>query len=48
LTDWARRFAERKNTLTIFILSMCRIQVDKPYKIKVFANADDKLHSELN
>jgi hypothetical protein len=24
-TDWARRFAERKNTLTIFILSMCRI-----------------------
>ncbi len=24
-SDWARRFAERKNTLTIFILSMCRI-----------------------
>ena len=25
LTDWAWRFAEKKNTLTIFILSMCRI-----------------------
>ena len=26
-TAWARKFAERKNTLTIFILSMCRIQL---------------------
>jgi hypothetical protein len=25
ISDWARRFAEVKNTLTIFILSMCRI-----------------------
>ncbi len=25
MSDWARRFAEIKNTLTIFILSMCRI-----------------------
>ena len=47
-SDWARRFAERKNTLTIFILSMCRIQVDKPDKLKVFSMADEKLHPELN
>ena len=25
LSDWARRFAEIKNMLSIFILSMCRI-----------------------
>jgi hypothetical protein len=24
-SDWARKFAERKHTLTIFLLSMCRI-----------------------
>jgi hypothetical protein len=24
-SDWARGFAEKKNTLSIFILSMCRI-----------------------
>jgi hypothetical protein len=24
-SDWARRFAEIKNTFSIFILSMCRI-----------------------
>ena len=32
MSDWARRFAEIKNTLTIFILSMCRIQVEKNEK----------------
>ena len=26
-TDWARKFAQHKNTLTVFILSMCRIKV---------------------
>jgi hypothetical protein len=29
-TDWARRFAEKRNTLTIFILSMCRGKVEIP------------------
>ena len=28
-TDLARKFAERKKTLTIFILSMCRIFLDE-------------------
>jgi hypothetical protein len=28
-SDWARGFAKVPNTLTIFILSMCRIKVDK-------------------
>ena len=37
-TDQARKFAEIKNTLTIFILSMCRIQVNNSVKAKVFAN----------
>ena len=32
MSDWARRFAEVKNTLTIFILSMCRIEVEKNEK----------------
>ena len=32
MSDWARRFAEIKNTLTIFILSMCRIEVEKNEK----------------
>ena len=36
-SDWARRFAQIKNTLTIFILSMCRIEVEKSVKEKVYA-----------
>jgi hypothetical protein len=27
-SDWARGFAEIKNTLTFFILNMCRIKMD--------------------
>jgi hypothetical protein len=38
-SDWARAFAEIKNTISIFILSMCRIQVDKKNKEKVFREA---------
>ncbi len=28
-SDWARRFAEIKNTISIFILSMCRIEIEE-------------------
>ncbi len=45
-TDWARKFAIRKNTLTIFILSMCRILVDENKIAKIFAN--DENDSDLN
>ena len=38
ISYWAKRFAERKNTLTIFVLSMCRIQVDNFVKEKVYAS----------
>jgi hypothetical protein len=37
LSDWSRRFAEIKNTLTIFILSMCRIEIGIDDKAKVYA-----------
>jgi hypothetical protein len=58
-SEWARRFAEINNTLTIFILSMCRIYVDKfckvkdysmeeYHKVKDFSMEDDELPPELN
>jgi len=39
MSDWARRFAEVKNTLSIFILSMCRIEVDTAAKEKVYGKS---------
>lgn len=39
MSDWARRFAEVKNTLSIFILSMCRIEVEKADKEKVYGKS---------
>ena len=44
-SDWARGFAEIKNTLSFFILSMCRIQVDDSNKEKVLR---EKCLKEMN
>ena len=38
---WARRFAEIKNTLSIFILSMCRIHVDHSDKRRIYSKASN-------
>jgi hypothetical protein len=39
LSDWARRFAEKSNTLTIFILSMCRVEIKEAVKNEIIAKA---------
>ena len=41
LTEWARKFSEKRNTLTIFILSMCRINVKEADKKKIYFNNVD-------
>ncbi len=33
----ARKFASLKNTLTIFNLSMCRVNIDDNKKVKIYA-----------
>jgi hypothetical protein len=45
ISEWARKFAEKKKTLSIFILSMCRIEVDDADVEKVLKEAyfDEKL-----
>ena len=38
-SDLARKFAQIKNTISIFILSMCRIEIDKAHI--------EKMHKEV-
>lgn len=36
-SDWARGFAEKSNTLSIFILSMCRVEIKEVIKNEIIA-----------
>ena len=37
ISHWARKFATIENTISIFLLSMCRILVDKNSESKIYA-----------
>ncbi len=38
-SDWARRFAETEYTLSIFILSMCRVVIKEAAKNELYSKA---------
>ncbi len=40
-SEWARKFAQISNTLSIFILSMCRIYVNEKDKEKIYEHDQD-------
>jgi hypothetical protein len=46
LSAYGRKFAEKKNTLTVFICSMCRLELNAEEKKAVYQQSENKADSQ--